>query len=301
MQKANFSSNVMKLLNRKEWSLVQKSNIVIYPDTFISDLRAYSFFPIYYPDAEKIPKIILVSAKYQAAAFYENGILKRFTAVNSGKERTQTYPGRYQLNFKQRTRLSSIDSNWEMNYYFNFNAEAGMAFHQFFMPGYPASHSCMRMFEEDAKWLYTWGKAAKYDSTRRPIQNTGTTVIILDNYEFGKSYRPWMDLTSNKDPHINLPKNPLVVDEPLIQISQIPENVRGSLRNISRYKIAEDSLRKLGIIREGIAITPSVNFNKLRRIKKQQEIQKQKELEMQKELENTNNPAQEDESIQQYN
>jgi hypothetical protein len=294
MQKANFSSNVMKLLNRKEWSLVQKSNIVIYPDTFISDLRAYSFFPIYYPDAEKIPKIILVSAKYQAAAFYENGILKRFTAVNSGKERTQTYPGRYQLNFKQRTRLSSIDSNWEMNYYFNFNAEAGMAFHQFFMPGYPASHSCMRMFEEDAKWLFSWGKAAKYDSSRRPIPYTGTPVIILDYYEFGKAYRPWMNLASNKEPRINLPKDPLSYDEPLIPISQIPEDVRGSLRNITRYRIAEDSLRKLGVIREGVTITPSVNFNKIRRIKKQ------KELELQKELEDNNNMMQE-ENINQNN
>ncbi|HRT67934.1 MAG TPA: hypothetical protein P5216_04260, partial [Bacteroidota bacterium] len=67
MQKPNFSINVMKLLNRKEWSLVQSSNVVIYPDTFISDLRAYSFFPVYYPEVENIPKIIFVSAKYQAA------------------------------------------------------------------------------------------------------------------------------------------------------------------------------------------------------------------------------------------
>jgi hypothetical protein len=298
-EKPNFSIDVMKLLNRKEWNLVKSSKTVIYPDTFLTDLRAYSFFPSYYPEAENIPKIIFVSTKYQAVAFYENGILKKFAAVNSGKERTQTYPGRYQLNFRQRTRLSSIDSNWEMNYYFNFNAEAGMAFHQFYMPGYPASHSCMRMFEEDAKWLYSWGKAAKYDSTRRPIPNTGTTVIILDHYEFGKSYRPWMDLASNKDPKLILPKNPLAVDEPLIPISQIPQDVRGSLRNINRYKIAEDSLRKLGIIREGIEITPSVNFNKLRRIKKQQEIQKQKELEMQKQLEEQNNTSIEEEEINQ--
>jgi len=298
-QKPNFSTDVMKLLNRKEWSLVQSSKTIIYPDTFIADLRAYSFFPIYYPESEHIPKIILVSTKYQAAAFYENGILKRFTAVNSGKEKTQTYPGRYQLNFRQRTRLSSIDSSWEMNYYFNFNAEAGMAFHQFYMPGYPASHSCMRMFEEDAKWLYSWGQAAKYDSTRRPIPNTGTTVIIIDYYEFGKSYRPWMDLKSNKDPQLNLPKNPLAVDEPLIPISQIPKEVRGSLRNISRYKIAEDSLRKLGIIREGIAITPSVNFNKLRRIQKQKELEKQKEFEKQIKMENIKDTLTQDKVIEQ--
>ena len=299
MKKPNFNVEVMRLLNRKEWNLVKSSKAVIYPDTFLTEIRAYSFFPSYYPEPESIPKLIFVTTKYQAAAFYENGVLKKFAAVNSGKEKTQTYPGRYQLNFRQRTRLSSIDSNWEMNYYFNFNAEAGMAFHQFYMPGYPASHSCMRMFEEDAKWLYTWGKVARYDSTRRPIPNTGTTVIILDHYEFGKSYRPWMDLTSNKDPKLTLPKNPLAVDEPLIPISQIPQDVRGSLRNINRYKIAEDSLRKLGIIREGIEITPSVNFNKLRRIKKQQEIQKQKELEMQKQLEEQNNTSIEEELINQ--
>jgi hypothetical protein len=68
------------------------------------------------------------------------------------------------------------------------------------------------------------------------------------------------------------------VEEPLIPISQIPEDVRGMLRNRERFIIAEDSLRKLGIIRPGVEITKSVNFNKLRRIKKALELKKKKEM-----------------------
>ncbi|HAW08621.1 MAG TPA: hypothetical protein DCW42_05555, partial [Bacteroidetes bacterium] len=50
-KKPNFNPGTMKLLNRKEWYLIQNSNTVIYPDTFITDLRAYSFFPVYYSEA----------------------------------------------------------------------------------------------------------------------------------------------------------------------------------------------------------------------------------------------------------
>jgi len=31
-----------------------------------------------------------------------------------------------------------------------------VSFHKFDLPGYPASHGCVRLPEEDAKWIYDW-------------------------------------------------------------------------------------------------------------------------------------------------
>jgi hypothetical protein len=283
----NYSDTTLRLLNRKDWGYLINSEEIIVPEVFSADRRAYSIFPPYYKGAAKLKKFIIMSAYYQCVAFYEYGKLVRFAAVNSGKEKTQSYPGRYALTFKQLVRHSSIDSTWIMKYYFNMHPEAGMAFHQFTMPGYPASHSCSRMFEEDAKWLYGWGEGVKLDSNRKPIPLSGTPVVIIDHYPFGVKYRPWMQIESNRSVTLDLPDDPMKIEEPLIPISQIPEDSRGMLRHKERFMFAEDSLRKLGVIRAGVEITKSVNFNKLRRQKKALELKQKQKLEKQKqELEN---------------
>lgn len=271
------AKTILQILNRKQWNYIVGSKEILVPEIFTDNRLVYSIFPTYYEGARKLPKLIMVSARYQALACYEHGNLVKFAPVNSGKEKTQTYPGRYALTFRQRTRLSSLDSNWVMHYYFNFHPDAGMALHQFEMPGYPASHSCLRMLESDAAWIYNWGQGSQKDSSGKIIRLSGTPLIIIDFYPFGAEYRPWMEITSNKSLKLELPPDPMAVDEPLIPIVQIPEDVRGGLLNKHLYVLAEDSLRKLGIIREGVKITPSVNFNKLRRLKKLQE-QKEKQL-----------------------
>ncbi len=288
----NFNKYVLVTLNRKQWSFVAGSSEILVPDQFFDSNLPYSIFPAYYEAASKIPQIIIVSNRYQAMAAYEYGNLVKFSPVNSGKEKTQTYPGKYSLIFRQRIRHSSIDSNWVLNYYFNFHPQAGMAFHEFTLPGYPASHSCVRMMMDDAKWVYDWGKQTKVDTSGHRIDNTGTPVLIVDHYPFGAEFRPWIQIANNKDLKVQLPDNPLEFDEPLIPIIQIPQEIRGSLVNRQRFEIAEDSLRKLGIIRQGVAITPSVNFNKLRRQKEAEERRKQAELE--KLEQQTTDPEQEE-------
>ena len=294
----NFNKYVLMTLNRKQWGFIAGSQEILVPDQFFESNLPYSIFPTYYEAARRIPKIVIVSNKYQAMAAYEYGNLVKFSPVNSGKEKTQTYPGKYSLVFRQRVRHSSIDSNWVLNYYFNFHPQAGMAFHEFVMPGYPASHSCVRMLMDDAKWLYEWGKQTQVDTSGKRINNSGTPVLIIDHYPFGSEFRPWMHIANNKDLKVQLPDNPLEFDEPLIPIIQIPQEIRSSLANRQRYEIAEDSLRKLGIIRQGVAITPSVNFNKLRRQKEAEERRKQAELEKLQQLEQQTTEPEQEEGMQ---
>lgn len=268
-------------LNRKELRFLRVGSAILIPDTIVKDLKDYSVFPHYYPGAEKIPKIIIISNTFQAYACYEYGKLVRFAAANTGKEKTPSFPGRYALNWKVKLHRSSLDSNWVMPFTWNFHLEAGSAFHQFEMPGRPASHSCIRQFYDDAEWLFYWGEGIKRDSIGKLIPLSGTPVLIIDHYDFNEGKgKQWLRLKNNKETVINLPEEPMAVEEALIPIIQIPEMSRGSLRNRARHLYAEDTLRARGIIREGVKLTPSINFNQLRREKAAREAKLKREMEL---------------------
>lgn len=269
---------ILTTLNRKELRYIRVGDSLLIPDAIIEDLRAYSVFPPYYPGGKDLKKIILVSNKYQCYACYEYGKLIRFAASNTGKETTPTYPGRYALVWKELVRISSLDDSWIMPYAWNYHKEAGSAFHQFEMPGRPLSHSCCRQFMEDAKWLFKWGEGEKKDSLGKYIPLSGTPVIILDLFDFTrKHYGAWIDLKNNHESDIYLPDNPMIVEEALIPWCQIPKTSRGCLRNRARYIHAEDTLRAHGIIRKGVTIRESVDFNKEKE-KKGKYVEKDKKV-----------------------
>jgi hypothetical protein len=275
--KSVFSKNPSTILAYRAFTTVNRKNIqyfrlgdsAILPSVISSDLRLYSVFPHRYPWADTIPKLILVSNKHQSYACYEQGRLVRFAACNTGREKKPTFPGRYTLNWRDKLRRSSLDSNWILPHTWNFHLFAGSAFHEFDMPGRPVSHSCVRQFAEDAEWLYSWGRGGKIDTAnRKVIPMTGTPVIILDVFDYTrKKGGPWWEARSNKDLVINLPKDPLNVEEALIPISQIPPEVRWNLPNKERYLFAEDTLKARGWIAKEVELEESINYNKQRRDK----------------------------------
>jgi hypothetical protein len=266
-------NKIFMTLNRKELRFFGRNDSIVIPDTIIKDVKAYSLFPQFWWGARKIPKIIVVTNKYQCYACYEFGKLVRFAACNSGKERTPSYPGRYALVWRELKHRSSIDSNWVMPFTWNFHAEAGNAFHQFVMPGRPVSHSCVRQFLDDAEWLYYWGKGMRTDSNHRRIRMSGTPVIILDIFDYArKRYGPWLELKSNKDSAIKLPADPMAVEEALIPWCQIPDESKGNVHPRERFLHAEDTLRARGIIRPGVKLTETENINKKRRLKAAKEL-----------------------------
>lgn len=271
-------------VNRKDIQYFRLGDTAILPSSFHEDLRVYSVFPHFYPAADTIKKIIVISNAFQAYACYDNGKLTRFAACNTGREAKPTFPGRYTLNWRDKIRRSSLDSNWVLPFTWNFHLFAGSAFHQFDMPGRPASHSCVRQFMDDAEWLYSWGVGAKIDTTtKKYIPMTGTPVIILDMFDYRrKKGGPWWDINSNKDTIISLPKSPMLVEEALIPISQIPPEVRWQLPQKERYVFAEDSLRKRGLIRAEAQLEESINYNKLRRDKAKAQQREKHRKEQQK-------------------
>ncbi len=259
---------VITTLNRKEFGYIRLGDTLALPDSIVGDLRAYSVFPQRYPAADTIPKIIMISNALQAYACYEHGRLVRFAACNTGTERKPTFPGRYALTWRERLRISSLNDEWKLPFTWNFHLYAGNAFHQFAMPGRPVSHSCVRQFMTDAQWLFGWGQGGKRDSAGRWIHLSGTPVIIIDNFDFTrKRGGPWLELASNRDGILKLPDHPMGVEEAWIPISQVPKDARGAIANRQRYLVAEDTLRARGIIREGVTLSASIDYNDRRRAK----------------------------------
>ena len=250
-------------VNRKDLHYFRVGDTVIIPNILSPNLTDYSIFPNEYSAAYSIPKIILVSNAWQSYACYEYGKLVRFAACNTGEERKATFPGRYSLNWRSILRKSSLNSSWILPYTWNFHLHAGSAFHQFDMPGRPVSHSCIRQFRDDARWLFYWGEGAKRDSIKhRYIQFSGTPVIILDMFDFSRRKGgPWWDIKDNTFT-IKLPENPLAFEEAWIPLSQVPANARGGIPNKSRYIAAEDTLRARGVIRDGIKLRASIQYSR---------------------------------------
>lgn len=63
------------------------------------------------------------------------------------------------------------------------------------MPGYPASHSCLRLQEKDAKQLYEWADQWVLVDDEN-VKFKGTPVLIFGSYPFGKP-KPWLQLVKN--------------------------------------------------------------------------------------------------------
>jgi lipoprotein-anchoring transpeptidase ErfK/SrfK len=267
------SSKVLATLNRKELRFISVGDTVIVPDSIVSDLRAYSVFPQFYPQAVDIPTLIVLSNAYQAYACYEHGELVRFAACNTGSKGKPTLPGKYYCNWKQRKRVSSLNDEWVLPYTINFHQYAGCAFHAFEMPGRPVSHACVRQFEDDAAWLYRWVKTGNLRDSIGQFYPRGTPVLIVDMFDYRRPrYGPWLDLTSNRPVITTLPLDPLAVEEPWIPISQIPEKLRRGLPNKRRYIVARDTLLARGIIDSTFRFRASVDYNELRRKRKESAV-----------------------------
>jgi lipoprotein-anchoring transpeptidase ErfK/SrfK len=160
----------------------------------VDDVVAFSPLPDAFEWAGEHPKVIVVHQPWQAFAAYESGKLVRWGPVSTGRKETRTPSGMFNLTWRSKGRHSTDNAAWFLPWYFNFHNERGVSFHQFDLPGYPASHACVRLLERDAKWLYEWGEQWTLDSTKRTILTAGTPVVIVAEYDHA-SPPPWVDLS----------------------------------------------------------------------------------------------------------
>ncbi len=113
------------------------------------------------------PMVIVVSIPEQKAYVYRNGVRIAVSTVSTGKKGHETPTGVFTILQKHKDHHSSLYNDASMPFMQRLTWD-GVALHAGKLPGYPASHGCVRLPEEFARKLYE-------------VTDFGITVIIAND------------------------------------------------------------------------------------------------------------------------
>lgn len=172
----------------------------------VEGLAEFEPLPLVYPLAEGEAKFILIDLSEQFLGAYEYGALRFSLPVTSGpqvdSDRTPT--GEFRISAAHRRHQSSLytvegtDRPYPMNYALRFYTNrAGVSYwiHGRDVPGYPASHGCIGLYDEpmqkeqygvppepelnDAKRLFEWVVGGEVSDDRLILLSQGPRVHII--------------------------------------------------------------------------------------------------------------------------
>lgn len=132
-----------------------------------------------YEASDKDPKFILIDLTEQFLGAYENGVLIFSSPIASGKSDFITPPGEFRIDAYSGRHESSLytiedkDIPYPMHYGLRFLVnEEGIEYwiHGRDMPGYPASHGCIGLYDEDTQKEY-------YDFPDYPLMDTARKLF----------------------------------------------------------------------------------------------------------------------------
>lgn len=167
---------IVKRLNRMNMPVKYRSWIVVPTNLGGINYMSLSPFPAYRSTGGK--KLVYVDIGKQAFGAYDaDGRLVHWGPVSGGKgycpdtgQTCNTSTGHFKVYRKQGPECISTKFPLETNggapmpYCIHYNG--GYALHGSTLPGYNASHGCVRLFFEDAKWL------------NHEFTNIGTPVVV---------------------------------------------------------------------------------------------------------------------------
>jgi hypothetical protein len=134
-------------------------------NTPIADLEQGEF--IWFGDAVRSgPLLLVVSLDQQRAYLYRNGVLTGVSTVSTGKKGHETPTGVFTILQKNKEHYSNLYNNAPMPYMQRLTW-GGIALHAGGLPGYPASHGCIRLPSEFARQLFE-------------VTANGMTVVVAD-------------------------------------------------------------------------------------------------------------------------
>ncbi len=195
LKKNNASALIVAAVNRTDRTNLLRMDSIVVPTDLTKPIEAYLPFPLQLDFLRDINKIVYFSYPAQAFAAYENGELVYTGQTNMGRKADPTPTGLFFANWKAEETISTFNDEWELKWNFNIENKKGVGWHQYELPGYPASHSCLRMTEKDAKFMYDWADQWELKGTDVVLAK-GTPVIVFGSYDFDGP-KPWLSLASN--------------------------------------------------------------------------------------------------------
>lgn len=183
-------------LNRLDSKNKWRADTLAIPDKIDKTLMPYSPFPAQLEILKDVRKMVFFSYPIQAYALYESGKLLKWGPTSMGKKSAETKRGLMFANWKKELAISTIDSEWKLPYNFNIHNKLGIGWHQYDLPGFPASHSCLRLLMDDAKFLYDWADQWVLSDGGATVKANGTPVIVFGDYQWGGK-KPWKNLIQN--------------------------------------------------------------------------------------------------------
>ena len=184
-------------INRTDKANFAKKDSVVIPDDFSGDLPSYLPFPFHVSNLKEVPKVLIFSYPTQTFAAYEYGELVYTGPTNMGRKKDPTPTGLFFTNWKAEKTTSTFNDEWELEWNFNIENKLGVGFHEYELPGYPASHSCLRLLEKDAKYLYKWADEWILKDSEN-VKVKGTPVIVFGSYDFDGT-KPWYKLVDDPE------------------------------------------------------------------------------------------------------
>lgn len=213
-------------INRVDSRTYTRLDTIVIPDVFDTTEMAYSIFPAKLPVLHDIHKMIIFAYYNEAFGAYENGVLERTGPTSMGKKSTKTDTGLFFTNWKSKESVSTVDDSWILKWNFNISNHGGIGFHEYELPGHPASHSCLRLLSDDAQFLYSW--ANQWILSKGQLLAKGTPVLVYGAYPFGQG-KPWWHLVTD-------PKSFDIAEDSLSNI------IRPHLDKIREAQVQRDSV-----------------------------------------------------------
>ena len=174
---------LLEKLNRCDRRRLATLEDIVVPRRWGGEEVVYSPLPERYAPARRHGKVLLVYQPAQVFGAYRRGRLERWGPVSTGARKSRTPTGSFHLNWKSPGRRSSVNRDWFLPWYFNFHNRQGYSFHEYELPGRPASHGCIRLLGRDARWLYEWGEEWRLGPRGWTVERQGTAVLVVGQYD----------------------------------------------------------------------------------------------------------------------
>ena len=131
------------LISLPSFVFAQATSASVPADTPLSELKPGQF--IWMPEVvPEGPLVMVISITEQRAYLYRNGLLIAVSTVSTGKKGKETPTGVFTILQKNKDHKSSLYNDAPMPFMQRLTWD-GVALHAGKLPGYPASHGCIRL------------------------------------------------------------------------------------------------------------------------------------------------------------